>query len=308
MAVGPHSSLFSSEISHPEFTPLARRTRTFFSDLTNTPTPQFQQRKVPPATSVQRFSLRCRRRLYPYGCLFPAEAKQAYAKLKTASGQVVQLCSCAWQKENTGIWIRECHRNAEDHEEYKLLQDMGKRFRAEISVKRPSSMDRNVDLEELEVYFILQPDCRAGIVAGYAALKRHEKTRGTRGTTEDGPPRKSSRLCGGASVLELVQLYLDPNFRGRGVARAALSVLLARRSQLWVNGHGAFDTLAGQATQQSAESLSQRLPTITRVLSRLGFLPVPEIVHQESANAFRNHVLFRRPLSQASAMDAENVE
>jgi GNAT superfamily N-acetyltransferase len=276
------------------------------NDLTNTPSPVHFRASVPPATSVQRFLLRSRRAArvsHPYGGTGIAEAAAAYPLLKMPPGvaccsteDLVRICPCSWQRALAPGRQRLCQRDTEEHPEFRLLETMGRRFRQEIgalpmAVGTPSIAGR-ASLQHLEVHFILQPDGRSDTVVGYVALS-------SEGDAHD-RPLGLVRAPGGTSFLEFVQLYVEPEFRRRGVATAALGVLLARHKALLVDSRGDGADNLPRAAAGSAAGLA----AVARLLARLGFRQ--ELFGAEAGIA-TGYTLYRRQGLQYISNENENV-
>jgi len=225
-------------------------------DLTNTPSPVSLRTFTPPATSVQRFSLRSRRALatrpHPYGARGAPPGKLPHEQLTIPPSVVgctgeglVRICPCSWQRALIPSNARLCQRDTEEHAEFLLLEAMGRRYREEVGGALPSSRRHrpppgegaNVPsvagraaLQQLEVHFILQPSADTNTVVGYAAFCPEDELH---------PERR-----------ELYQLYVEPEFRRQGVATAALGVLLARRTALLVAGDDEEQLSAAQPAQR----------------------------------------------------------
>lgn len=260
-------------------------------DLTNTPSPQ-PRGLAPPATSVQRFSLRSRRAVlaHPYGGA-TTEAVHAYPELKPPPrvagllmGELVRICPCSWRRALTPGRPRGlCMRDTEEHGEYRLLEAMGRNFREETGAVHlvgsgGPTVAGQACLQELEVHFILQPDGFSDTVVGYAALCRPEG-------------------AGGVSPPVLSQIYIEPEYRKLGVATAALGVLLARRRAV----------LVGEAAIGLAPRAAAGTPAAAGLLARLGFRQTRGQERIHASGAAEGYLLFRRPASACGGDDGENL-
>lgn len=105
---------------------------------------------------------------------------------------------------------RICCLNTEDHVEYQRLEDMGGRFAAETHSSCGTSVSRRASMQTVQASFI-QEGSSEGVV-GYVAMR---------------PGGPGGNGAAAESAPTLVELYVEPNFRHRGLATAALKVLLS---------------------------------------------------------------------------------
>lgn len=113
------------------------------------------------------------------------------------------------------------------------------------------SVARKAALQELEVHLVIQPDGEADTVVGYIAFSS-----------------KEDRVHEAGDVLpaDLIELYIEPKFRRRGIATAALAVLLAGQVVVRMRaaaGDRGDEDLAGGALGPGLIA--------AQVLARLGF-------------------------------------
>jgi GNAT superfamily N-acetyltransferase len=187
-----------------------------------------------------------------------------------------------------------CQRDTEEHPEFGLLEAMGRRFRQEtgalpLAVGTPGVAGRAC-LQEIEVHFILQPDGLSDTVVGYAAFSHEEQAQGR--------PLDAAMGPGGLALPELVQLYVEPEFRRRGVATAALGVLLARRNAVLVSTRSAPGNGGDQIRGVNLFGTGGTLRVagsadIIGMLGRLGFQQ--DLLGAEAAAIATGCVLCRRP-------------
>lgn len=247
-------------------TPL-RSSRRPFEELSGTPPPPSAPRVLRRcAASVQRFSLRSRRaRPYPEGTAqVPVQPGDTCLHLPMGvRGQwpsgVVKLCPCTWRQQ---ILVpgrpRLCQRDTEDHDEYRALELMSWRYATERGAESSTAslIAAGAALRELDAHFIIQPE--SNVVAGYVAFGR------------DG--------AGPRPVI--VQLYIMPEYRRKGMAAAALKVLLAGHHEIdvvdptlafnWLLKQLRFARASGQAMIQSEDeaSMGEQAPTGAHVRYR----------------------------------------
>lgn len=178
-------------------------------------------------TSVQRFSLKSRRThmlLWGSGhapALAHRELRLPPRLAKHLHVNVVRICSCSWPGGSAAARRsprrrKLCEQSTQDHQEYWLLEAMNRRLIEECGGGAVRVTDKAC-LQEMEVYFIVQPDTETAI--GYVALRRQAQSAA--------PTPESAGSAERAVCLLLVQLYVDPDFRGSGSATATLRVLLS---------------------------------------------------------------------------------
>lgn len=122
---------------------------------------------------------------------------------------VVKLCSCSWKGTLEPSRPRLCLQNTDEHDEYRLLEAMSRRFtveRAEQGDLAHPEVARMAASQELQVHFILEPVRE--VVVGYVALQMAPS---------------------GAQQL-LHQVYVEPECRRMGFATTALQLVLAKTS------------------------------------------------------------------------------
>jgi hypothetical protein len=110
-----------------------------------------------------------------------------------------------------------CRRDTESHPEYELLLGMSRRFQAECPARADAPLVGEACCREKSAYFILDQEATVvGYVAAIVAANRKvtaQKIFGVRQDTKDLAPT-------------VLQIWVEPGFRRRGVALAALGLLL----------------------------------------------------------------------------------
>lgn len=182
-----------------------------------------------------------------------------------------------------------CDRGTDEHSEYGLLEEMSRRYGQDVGappllVGAPS-VARKAALQELEVHLVLQPDSEADTVVGYIAFSS-----------------KEDRVQEAGDVLpaELIELYIEPDFRRRGIATAALAVLLARQDVVRMRaaaGDRGDEDLAGGALGPGRIA--------AQVLARLGFRR--DFGGASAVGLGADQALYRRGRPLFDGTDDENV-
>lgn len=160
----------------------------------------------------------------------------------------VNLCACSWGSALQPGEKRPCRHDTDEHDEYRLLQEMSRRYADERGngMIASESLATAAAFGDLEVYFILaaaaalptfSDEPSEDTVVGYVALRREL------------PHTSSEEIEEGASVM-VVQVYVEPECRRRGYATSAMRVLLAKTSVV---------------------AMVRSVPVMCRMLSRLGF-------------------------------------
>jgi GNAT superfamily N-acetyltransferase len=127
-----------------------------------------------------------------------------------------------------------CNRGTNEHEEFNLLEAMNRRFIEDCRSGGEYIISRACNLE-LEVFFILAAP--TDTVVGYAALLpsyEHGIEPGSAGL-EPKASALAAALASPGPAPCLTQLYVEPDFRRKGMATSALRVLLARHSLMVVD-------------------------------------------------------------------------
>lgn len=213
--------------------PLARSRKRVLEDVTNTPpslsTVARSIRAItggaPPAAAiVQRFSLKGRltmgrrdgesaSRLMPFRASLhpPCPVLQLPQRVsESVSMDMARLCACSSQPLITPGRRRLCQRDTCDHSEYQVLQAMGDKFSHEclsLAAAPLPPLAERASLQDLDVFFIIRPESE--MIVGYIALSREGFA-------------AHRRL-----LTTLTEVYVEPQYRRRGLAVAALRVLLA---------------------------------------------------------------------------------
>lgn len=191
-----------------------------------------------PDVEVQRFSLVSR------GAPPVARKRARYSNLLAPPGLAahlgdrIQVCRCS---ECPGAGRqRLCRRDTELHPEYALLLNMVASFEAECPNRAGSggSLVTDACVREKSAFFILGPQKQTvGYVAAIVAANRKV----IRQVAEEaGSPLKPS-ATGDDDMDEtphILQVYVEPEFRRRGLAVASLALLLRGHSSLMVDDPG----------------------------------------------------------------------
>jgi len=122
---------------------------------------------------------------------------------------LVKLCSCSWKGALEPSRPRLCLQNTDEHDEYRLLEAMSRRFafeRAEQGDSSEPEVARMAASQELQVHFILEPVREVAV--GYVALQQ--------------APTGARQL--------LHQVYVEPECRRMGFATTALQLILGKTS------------------------------------------------------------------------------
>lgn len=182
---------------------------------------------TPPGACValRRYSLKSRRAApYPVACSpksvepvsratpVPQVSLQTFRPPRAVAAHVqgnANQCGCSRDPGLAQGRRRICLLNTEDHVEYQLLEAMGGRFAAETR-SSGTSVAKRASMQWVQASFIAQPQ-EGGVedVVGYVAM------------------RPGGNGAAAESVSTLVELYVEPEFRRRGLATAALKVLLS---------------------------------------------------------------------------------
>jgi len=236
-------------------TPGPRRQPLVEVDFTPSPTSRRGRPGQPEGTSdaacVQRFSLRSRS--HPYAQDGRSLLQPGRTNLKPPPDMVegfpavVKLCRCSWVGRLERNQKRICERQTDDHEEFWLLDSMSRAFYGEqaeleggeaLLTEEQTQVAFKATKSLLDVSFIIEPG--HDTVLGYAALRRA----GVAATPLSSPASPVSRSGTSSPATQtsslgrpptpglpmvLSQLYVTGQFRRRGIATAALRVLLAEK-------------------------------------------------------------------------------
>jgi len=253
--------------------------------------------QVPAAAAVQRFSLLSRRAgssLGPQQQASPGHpVLHLPSRMPERPGSPVALCPCSWREKLVRGQRRLCQQDTEDHREYQLLEAMSRRFAAErggaffcgaevagVACAGAASTADRASRRELEVFFIVVPGSETAV--GYAAFWRSpgDGTGCGSGKARSGPARSQRE------TVTIAQLYVEPEYRCRGLAAAALRVLLAGCARVCLLA-GAQVPTSIDSPEFSGEALAGK------VLSKLGFDAVVG-GGEESQGGSRSALHFRR--------------
>jgi len=220
------------------------------ANVTNTPPPQERARpqltpqpvrnegsNSPTATAkVQRFSLRSRSarlrgsKVGSVGC----KRLKVPEHLSCGVAECAKICDCTEDPCLGAGRRRLCKRATDDHDEFRLLELLNSKFITDCRAGG-ELIATKATLSKMDTYFILEPLSDA--VMGYAAIVPdfdHGITPGSGGFC------LSDSLAGFitasfARLPLLSQLYVEPQGRRKGLATAALRVLLASRTAVVVD-------------------------------------------------------------------------
>lgn len=133
--------------------------------------------------------------------------------------------------------MRLCRRDTESHPEYALLLSMNGRFEAECPNRGgTSALVTEACCREKSAYFILGPGGTAvGYVAAIVAANRRVVRAAGAGEKTHKPDADATELQVPDSVPTILQLYVEHEFRCRGLATAALALLLRGHNSLMVD-------------------------------------------------------------------------
>jgi len=146
-------------------------------------------------------------------------------------GERIEVCRCS-ECFSGQSRRRICRRDTECHPEYGLLLSMNARFDEEMPARNSNidgvSLVTEACCREKSAYFILgENSTTVGYVA--AVVKANRKVAGRR---ESGCTRE---MQVSDSVPMLLQIYVEPEFRRKGLATAALELLLRGHNALLVD-------------------------------------------------------------------------
>jgi len=151
------------------------------------------------------------------------------AHLRNDASPCVSICDCTVAPSRGTGQRRLCKQATDDHDEFRLLELLNSRF---ISDCRSGGerIAMKTCLSEMDTFFILEPESNA--VVGYAAFIAdfdHGIEPGSGGfQLKDDVSAVNAAICGKLRLLS--QLYVEPQARKKGLATAALRVLLAGQS------------------------------------------------------------------------------
>lgn len=181
--------------------------------------------------SVQRFSLRSRSaRLRTPRIVSGTSCKlHLPPHLSSDVSECVRICECSADPCLGTRPRRLCKRATDDHDEFRLLELLNSRFISDCRLGGELIATRAC-LNEMDTFFILEPVSDA--VMGYAAVLPefdHGIAPGSGGFRVDDEYAANAAAVFGKLPL-LSQLYVEPYARKKGLATAALRVLLASHS------------------------------------------------------------------------------
>lgn len=225
---------------------LAQRNRAPLSDLSNGENGLPSRRRPlddrdaedaeKPEVEVQRFSLVSRgappvtRKRARYSNILAPPGLAAHL------GDRIQVCRCS---ECPGAGRqRLCRRDTELHPEYALLLNMVASFEAECPnrIMSAGSLVTDACVREKSAFFILGPEKRAvGYVAAVVAANRkviRQVAEEAASPLKQNVQTQKVADGEGNEAPHVLQVYVEPEFRRRGLAVAALALLLRGHSTL----------------------------------------------------------------------------
>lgn len=189
-----------------------------------------------PKVEVQKFSLVSR------GAPPVARKRARYSNLLVPPGLTahlgdrIQVCRCS-ECPGSGRQ-RLCRRDTELHPEYNLLLNMVAAFDAECPTRAGSggSLVTDACVREKSAFFILGPERRAvGYVAAVVAANRKV----IRQVAEEDASHIGGQKPTDESEVDesphVIQVYVEPEFRRKGLAVTALALLLRGHSTLMMD-------------------------------------------------------------------------
>lgn len=139
---------------------------------------------------------------------------------------LVQLCPCSWHPNLSHGQPRPlCQRNTEEHDEHALLDTLCRRLAAECGVSVAPTLARDACLRKRDVHFIISPLCPTENVKTESPVVGYIATRSDLVSLQ-------SEAVVDAPLLVISQLFVEREFRGRGLAKGTLTMLLNRKSVL----------------------------------------------------------------------------
>lgn len=190
-------------------------------------------------------------------------------------GDQVHLCRCS-ECDRHGVRRRMsggriCRRDTESHPEYALLLNMTERFQAEAVGRGSSDLVSEACCREKTAYFVLGPgSTTVGYVAAEVAANRRVRRNQESILSDSGLAKDEDD-----NIPTVQQVYVEPEFRGKGYAQEAFALLLREQNQVRVDGPS---------------------EPVLRILRRLGFQEVATMEGEEG-----------RPLVTLSRIEAVEV-
>lgn len=207
--------------------------------------------RATPHTQLQRFSLLSRTAVPGARPVIPGHREFRH-QARVGLERVV-CCCCSWEEPLNPERRRLCDRRTEEHSESELLRAMNRRFVADFEKGGPPVLADRAGRQEVEVHWLL--DCQEGgaqveveaedeeeegeedrarppLVVGYVSITRtyrHRVAPNVPDLDRDLPRRAPAR------APLLTQLFVEPGYRQRGYATAALRALLAGRDAVAVD-------------------------------------------------------------------------
>lgn len=179
------------------------------------------------SVQVQPFSMLSRRASSSIG-FKPADLELLTPpRLLGTLGCTVTCCACSWARLQHGS-RRLCKRDTSDHEEYELLLSMNKRFIADCSTGGGLLTSRACH-KETNVHFVTSlAEGRKGLpaVVGYVAFTPNYSHQVTPNLPNISSSLANSARRASPRVPLLVQIFVEPEQRQKGIALEALRQLL----------------------------------------------------------------------------------
>jgi len=168
--------------------------------------------------SLQRYSLCSRARVDACKTLPGCQVLQPPRRLFNDVGCTVSCCQCSWAASLQPTAKRLCRRETDEHQEHRLLSAMGQGFADEqqnFCRDCPTSSSNG----QSETHFVLDPKTQpVPAVLGFATMFRN--------LDAESPSDRATVLT---------HLFIEPEYRERGVATTALKMLLVGCNTLFVD-------------------------------------------------------------------------
>jgi len=209
----------------------SRPKKRVFDDLTNSP-PRVSQSvpvfngarpRTPASASVQRFSMKSRRvSNNASGNPMARAPTRRCANLL----DLVKVSPSSWQRDVVCGRRRLYQQDTNGRCEIELLETMRCQFAQECDCDSVGS--NKASLQELDVYFIILPN---DVAVGYVAFRQVTNLFGS----EETPDAIAEDARSPKQLLMLSEVYVRPEYRKKGMAAAALCVLLAGRRSVAIS-------------------------------------------------------------------------
>lgn len=204
------------------------------------------RKSLPNGILVQKFSLRSRsadphpgegRAIATNAAGTRAVAKDALVQpgeLCLRLESLVKLCPCSWHPSLADGRPRPlCQRKTEEHDEHDLLDTLSRRLAAECGGAVAPALVHEACLRKRTVHFIITPSVPTENVESGQAVVGFVATR--MGMRCDQRHVLAEDLGDAAQIVVISQIYVEREFRGQGLAKGTLKLLLNRRELVAVD-------------------------------------------------------------------------